>query len=203
MTTATTTPLVRAAEPADIDELIRLRAYLLDGDGPDDDGRAGPGSGPGEQGRGAADRGGGSVPLPYTATGAAARAAWRAGYRAWLQEKLPHDAEVCVAVAPGPGRLRACALAVLDQRPPSPAYPSGRAAWMQTLVTDPRDRGQGLGTAVVDHLFDWARARGVDVAVMQSADGAVEFHRRAGWLPTGEGLYYQPVAPGRTEDRTP
>uniref|UniRef100_A0AAU2V0I1 GNAT family N-acetyltransferase n=1 Tax=Streptomyces sp. NBC_00003 TaxID=2903608 RepID=A0AAU2V0I1_9ACTN len=176
MTTAAT-PVVRRAEPADIDELVRLRAYLLDGeDGEDDNGTA---------------------VLPYTASTPQARAAWRTGYRAWLAEALPHDDDVCVAVAPGPGRLSACAIAVIDQRPPSPAYPSGRVVWMQSLITDPRDRGQGLGTTVIDHLFDWALTRGADVAVMQSASGAVDFHRRAGWLPTGEGLYHQPVTTKR------
>ncbi|WP_406505981.1 GNAT family N-acetyltransferase [Streptomyces sp. NBC_00212] len=173
MTTAAT-PVIRQAEPADIDELVRLRAYLLDGEEDDD-----------------------SAALPYTAATPEARAAWRAGYRAWLARALSDDADVCVAVAPGPGRLSACAIAVIDQRPPSPAYPSGRVVWMQSLVTDPRDRGKGLGTAVIDGLFDWALARGADVAVMQSAEGAVEYHRRAGWLPTGEGLYHQPVTTQR------
>ncbi|MFE4858814.1 GNAT family N-acetyltransferase [Streptomyces sp. NPDC056670] len=172
---------VRHAELSDIDELVRLRAYLLDG----------------EDHASSADGGAGAAALPYTAATPEARAAWRAGYRAWLARTLPHDPDVCVAVAPGPGRLRACAIAVIDRRPPSPAYPSGRVAWMQSLVTDPRDRGHGLGTAVIDHLFDCALTRGADVAVMQSASGAVDFHRRAGWLPTGEGLYHQPVTPNR------
>ncbi|KEF02662.1 MULTISPECIES: GNAT family N-acetyltransferase [Streptomyces] len=170
MTTATDT-VVRRAEPGDIDELIRLRAFLLDGDE--------------EQ-----------ASLPYIATTPEARRAWRAGYRAWLTEKVSHE-DVFVSVAAGPDRLRACAISVIDQRPPSPAQPNGRVAWMQTLVTDPRDRGQGLATAVIDRLFEWAVTRGADVAMMQSSSGAVEFHRRAGWQLSEEGLYHRPVTASR------
>ncbi|MCX5207359.1 GNAT family N-acetyltransferase [Streptomyces sp. NBC_00237] len=209
MTTTTAPPAVRHAEPADIDELIRLRAYLLDGKGAEDakgtEGAKGAEDTEGTEGAtNTVDAKGTAAPaaaLPYTASTPEARAAWRDGYRTWLTETLAHAHrrnDVCVAVAPGPdGRLSACAIAVIDLRPPSPAYPSGRVAWMQTLVTDPRDRGKGLGTAVVDHLFVWAHTRGADVAVMQSASGAVDFHRRAGWLPTGENLYHQPVTAQR------
>ncbi|WP_050507014.1 GNAT family N-acetyltransferase [Streptomyces rimosus] len=170
MTTATDT-VVRRAEPEDIDELIRLRAFLLDGDE--------------EQ-----------ASLPYIATTPEARRAWRAGYRAWLTKNVSHE-DVFVSVAAGPDRLRACALSVIDRRPPSPAQPNGRVAWMQTLVTDPRDRGQGLATAVIDRLFEWAAMRGADVATMQSSSGAVEFHRRAGWQLSEEGLYHRPVTTSR------
>ncbi|MFE2263181.1 GNAT family N-acetyltransferase [Streptomyces griseosporeus] len=161
--------LVRPATHADIDELIRLRAHLLE-----DTASAG---------------------LPYAATSAAERSAWRARYRAWLGERLGRDSAVRVAVVPGPRRLRACATAVIDQRAPSPACPGGLAGWIQSVVTDPRDRGQGLGAAVLDDLTTWLASRGVDEVVLQTTATAHGFYRRAGFLPTGEDLLHKPLRP--------
>ncbi|MEU6660865.1 GNAT family N-acetyltransferase [Streptomyces sp. NPDC046821] len=151
----------------DIEELIRLRAFLLESDA--------------------------TAGLPYAASSAQERVAWRAQYRTWLAERLGQDGDVRVAVAGGSGRLRACAVAIIDQRAPSPACPGGRAAWFQSVVTDPRDRGLGLGAAVLQHLTAWLRERGVDEAVLQTTAAAAGFYQRAGYLPTGEQLLFKPL----------
>ncbi|MET9070762.1 GNAT family N-acetyltransferase [Streptomyces sp. NPDC004232] len=158
---------VRPAGVGDIDELVRLRAYLLEDAG--------------------------SSGVPYAATSATASAAWRSSYRTWLAERLPRDPDLRAAVVDGPGRLRACAIAVVDQRAPSPVCPSGRAGWIQSVVTDPRDREQGLGAAVLDHLADWLRSRGADEIVLQTTARARDFYLRSGFLPTGEDLLYKPL----------
>ncbi|MFF5984799.1 GNAT family N-acetyltransferase [Streptomyces olindensis] len=178
---------VRGAVRGDIDELIRLRAHLLDGDG--------------------------ATGLPYAAADAAQRDAWRTAYRSWLADRLPGGSDdrpavgsapgragtgVRIAVVDGPGRLRACATAVLDQRAPSPACPGGLAGWIQSVVTDPRDRGQGLATAVLDDLTAWLRGRGADEVVLQTTSSAAPFYRRNSFLPTGEDLLHRPL---HTHDR--
>ncbi|MER5946699.1 GNAT family N-acetyltransferase [Streptomyces sp. NPDC001904] len=131
--------------------------------------------------------------LPYAASSDAARTAWREQYRSWLTSRLATESPVRVAVVDGPGRLSACALAIVDQRAPSPACPSGKAAWFQSVVTDPRDRGLGLGTAVLEHLASWLRERGVDEAVLQTTAEAEGFYQRAGYLPSGEQLLFRPL----------
>lgn len=158
---------VRTATPDDIDELIRLRAYLLE-DAP-------------------------STSLPYAVTSPHQSASWREAYRVWLGKHLRGDGPISVVVVPGEGRLRACATAVIDQRAPSPACLSGRAGWVQSVVTDPRDRGCGLGSAVLDHLTAWLRAQGVDEVVLQTTHAAADFYRRAGFLATGEDLLFKPL----------
>ncbi|CAM5349420.1 GNAT family N-acetyltransferase OS=Streptomyces rimosus subsp. rimosus (strain ATCC / DSM 40260/ JCM 4667 / NRRL 2234) OX=1265868 GN=SRIM_031380 PE=4 SV=1 [Streptomyces rimosus subsp. rimosus] len=52
---------------------------------------------------------------------------------------------------------------------------------------------------MIDRLFEWAVTRGAEglVAMMQSSSGAVEFHRRAGWQLSEEGLYHRPVTASR------
>ncbi|KUO00140.1 GNAT family N-acetyltransferase [Streptomyces resistomycificus] len=162
----TSTPVVRAAVPEDVDELIRLRALLLEDP---------------------------ASAAPYAAGTPEQSAAWRGRYRAWLADRLGTAADVRVAVVPGPGRLRACATAVVDQRAPSPACPSGRAGWLQSVVTDPRDRGRGLGAAVLDDLARWLQGQGADEIVLQTTPTATEFYRHRGFRPTGEDLLFKPL----------
>jgi GNAT superfamily N-acetyltransferase len=169
---------VRAAVAGDIDELIRLRAHLLEG--------------------------GAAAGLPYAATDAAQSAAWRAAYRSWLSERLgngPEDTGVRVAVVPGAGRLRACATAVVDRRAPSPACPSGLAGWIQSVVTDPRDRGQGLATAVLEHLLGWLRERGADEVVLRTTPAGASLYLRSGFRPSGEELLFTSLR--AAEEATP
>ncbi|MFD3424135.1 GNAT family N-acetyltransferase [Streptomyces decoyicus] len=167
-------PHVRSATPDDIDELLRLRAHLLEDAS--------------------------SVDLPYAVTSPHQSASWREAYRGWLGKHLCEDGPVSVVVVPGTGRLRACATAVIDQRAPSPACLSGRAGWVQSVVTDPRDRGCGLGTAVLHYLTAWLRARGVDEIVLQTTSAAADFYRRAGFLASGEDLLFKPL---RTAGKAP
>jgi GNAT superfamily N-acetyltransferase len=161
--------MVREATVEDIDELIRLRAHLLED-------TAAPG-------------------LPYVAASAGERSAWRANYRSWLSERLGRDPLVRVAVLPGHDRLQACATAIIDQRAPSVMCPSGRAGWIQSVVTDPEDRGQGLGAAVLADVTTWLKRQGVDEAVLQTTAAAHTFYLRSGFLPTGEDLLHKPLHP--------
>ncbi|WP_217242569.1 GNAT family N-acetyltransferase [Streptomyces sp. AC555_RSS877] len=159
-------PPVRAAVPKDIDELVRLRALLLE----DPESAA-----------------------PYAVDSPEQSAAWRSLYREWLAARLEGATHVRVAVVTGLDRLSACATAVVDERAPSPACPSGRAGWIQSVVTDPRDRGRGLGAAVLADLTEWLHRQGADEIVLQTTHTAAEFYHRCGFRPTGEDLLFKPL----------
>ncbi|MFE3853498.1 GNAT family N-acetyltransferase [Streptomyces griseorubiginosus] len=158
--------VVRPAGLADIEELVRLRAHLLDA--PDAD-------------------------LPYKAGGSAAREAWRRDYRAWLTAQLTEPEGIRVAVVPLPDGtgLAACATAIVDRRAPSPACPSGRAGWLQSVVVDPASRGQGLGARLLEHLHGWLAGQGVDEVLLQTTENATGFYRRLGFASSGEELLFR------------
>jgi GNAT superfamily N-acetyltransferase len=161
--------VVRPAGPADIEELVRLRAHLLDA--PDAD-------------------------LPYRAGSPAAKEAWRRDYRAWLAEQLTAADGIRVAVVPLPDGtgLAACATAIVDRRAPSPACPSGRAGWLQSVVVDPASRGQGLGARLLEHLHGWLAGQGVDEVLLQTTENATAFYRRLGFAPSGEELLFRTLS---------
>ncbi|MET9454502.1 GNAT family N-acetyltransferase [Streptomyces canus] len=162
--------VVRPAGPADIEELVRLRAHLLDA--PDTN-------------------------LPYKAGSPAARESWRRDYRAWLAEQLTHADDLRVAVVPLPDGtgLAACATAIVDRRAPSPACPSGRAGWLQSVVVDPASRGQGLGARLLEHLHGWLAGQGVDEVLLQTTENASGFYQKLGFAPSGEELLFRTLPP--------
>ena len=65
------------------------------------------------------------------------------------------DGSVFVAVVDGdePGRLAACGAGMVHRRIPGPGNPSGRFGYVQSMVTDERHRGRGLGRAVLEALM--------------------------------------------------
>lgn len=150
----------RPAAIADIEELVRLRTFLLStGDG------------------------------PYVARGPEEDEAWRHSYRGWLDRVLRwDDHRVHVAAIGSQGELAACAIAVIDDRAPTARCLNGRVGWVQTVVVDPALRHQGLGTRVMTYALDWLRANGASsVALQTTADGA-RLYRGLGFHPSDEDL---------------
>ncbi|MEE1753363.1 GNAT family N-acetyltransferase [Streptomyces sp. SP18CS02] len=150
----------RPATAADKDELVRLRAFLLStGDG------------------------------AYVARDPAEDAAWRHGYRVWLDRVLTRrDDRVHVAVIGGPARLDACAIAVVDDRAPTAHCPEGRAGWVQSVVVDPARRRQGLGSRVMAYTLAWLRAQGASPVALQTTGDGARLYRNLGFRSTGEDL---------------
>ncbi|MFI8438381.1 GNAT family N-acetyltransferase [Streptomyces sp. NPDC079020] len=154
-------PRPRSAGMGDIEELVRLRGYLL------------------SSGSGA-----------YAARTPVADALWKRAYRAWLSRVLAGDGGGTVQVSvigPAPALL-ACAVAVVDQRAPTAHCPSGRSGWVQTVVVDPAARRGGLGGLVMDHALGWLRGAGAEAVVLQTTDAGSPLYRKLGFRPSGEEL---------------
>jgi len=75
-----------------------------------------------------------------------------------------------------PGRLVACGVAVIVQRLGGPRNPEGRYGQVQSMVTEPAFRRQGLARSILAALLAWFEQRGVV---------AVDLHAS----PMGEALY--------------
>jgi len=72
---------------------------------------------------------------------------------------------------------------------------SDREAWLQGMRVDPDYRGRGVGSLLVEHLFDWARSEGATVArnmVFSWNQAGLGQSRATGFEPTTEFRWLQP-----------
>lgn len=154
-----TDAILRPAILADIDELVRLRKFLLsDGTG------------------------------HYVARTPDQDAAWQAAYRAWLRARLPATATAAVIACGFEGHdgLVGCAIAVIDDRAPTAECLNGKVGWLQTVVVDPAYRGRGLGAAIVEYALAWLRDRDVRQVTLQTTPAAQSLYRSRGFRHCGE-----------------
>ena len=69
-----------------------------------------------------------------------------------------------------------------------PNHPEG-AAYLLSMWVAPEARRQGIGSALVDAIVQWARSQGVTrllLDVSESNESAIAFYTRTGFVPTGE-----------------
>jgi GNAT superfamily N-acetyltransferase len=60
----------------------------------------------------------------------------------------------------------------------------GRAAWLEDMVVDPDWRGQGVGSLLLSHAIEEAKAAGclrLCLLTDQTNESAMRFYRRAGF----------------------
>ncbi|WP_256393341.1 GNAT family N-acetyltransferase [Natronoarchaeum rubrum] len=72
---------------------------------------------------------------------------------------------------------------------------SDREAWLQGMRVDPDHRGRGVGSLLVEHLFDWARSEGATVArnmVFSWNQAGLGQSRATGFEPTTEFRWLEP-----------
>jgi len=80
---------------------------------------------------------------------------------------------------------------------------AGQVALLDELYVVPPLRGQGIGSAIIDHLLSLARARSVELVEINVDEGDVDaqrFYERHGFSPTEPGsterafYYFQELA---------
>jgi ribosomal protein S18 acetylase RimI-like enzyme len=99
-------------------------------------------------------------------------------YEEWLAEP---DAFVCVARTERP-----IGYALVNMRAPEETWAVDRIAELETLAVLPEHRGDGVGRALLDAVFDRLRELGVRhwaVGVIASNADAIRFYERLDLLP--------------------
>ncbi|HLM65703.1 MAG TPA: GNAT family N-acetyltransferase [Acidimicrobiales bacterium] len=144
-------PPVRLATPADVDELVRLRAVMM-----------------------------AAVGVPYDQVGSRAgwRANYAAALHEDMASDMSAafvaDEPAAPHAAAGPGgHLVACGVVTRWRSIPGPGTPNGWRGYIASMVTEPAWQGRGLARAVLGELMAWCRERGISrMALHASPDGA-------------------------------
>lgn len=93
-----------------------------------------------------------------------------------------------VVDAPDGEGAAAVGTAELQQRLPGPDNPSGIVGYVGTMSTVERWQRRGIGRAVLDHLVDELRARGVTRIELHATPVAESLYREAGFAERPGGL---------------
>jgi len=152
---------VRYATHEDIEWLIDLRSFLLDG-----------------------------TSAIYASRSRKDSERWRTAYKHWLTEHLGvHDSvQVLVAEHRETRQVAGCATGIIDLRAPTAANANGLSGWIQSVVVDPQWRAHGIATQLINHLLRWFGNRDVATVALQTTAGASGLYERLGFCPTDESL---------------
>ena len=150
--------IVRRATPADIPEIVRLKALLMETGWPwpvavseDEDWR-----------RRCAE--------------AAAVLLARDTYACFVVDVDPLAGEG--------GSLAGCVSVAVEQHLPGPRG-RGLSAYLSDMSTDVPHRGRGIGTALLDHALAWAREQGAGRIELHSTESGRRVYERAGFEADG------------------
>lgn len=144
-------PAVRLATPADVDELVRLRALMLEA-------VVGP-LGP-------------VRPAPWE------RACVDVLRRGIADETLAAAVAEDPADA---AHLVASGVVAVEQRLPSPRNPTGRVGWVNSMVTEEPWRRRGLARGVATMLLAWCTARDIVTVGLHATDEGTPLYEELGF----------------------
>ena len=106
---------------------------------------------------------------------------WRGAARRALTDGLAQG-RLTVHVAEQDGRVVACAVALLQERLPTPGTPTGTYGWLEQVATLPGARGAGRARACVLSCLDWLREQGVREVQMQATRAGEPLYRELGFV---------------------
>jgi GNAT superfamily N-acetyltransferase len=110
----------------------------------------------------------------------------RADAETQLQENLNRDCLPITWVARSGGTIIGTGSLDLSDLP-LPAY-SHLSPWLASLYVVPSARGQGVGSALVNHLVDFARAHAI-ATVHLWTPGSTALYDKSGWKPFATAVY--------------
>lgn len=157
--------LIQQAEICQIDDLIRLRAYLLEK----------PSS------------------TSYACRTQEERHIWREQYRQWLYDVLEYDADIRVFVALVSKKVIGCSTGIIDRRAPARDCISGYSGWVQSVVVAPSFRRQGVAASLLTSLTEWFSERNVSKILLESTPGSETFYLSQGFSPELETLFIREI----------
>lgn len=108
---------------------------------------------------------------------------WRANAEVDARARLGEDDVVAFVFdhPSEPGRLVASGAATIARRLPGPLNPTGRAAYVQWMSTEPDFQRRGLGRAILRALIGWLAARDVVVVDLHATSAGEPLYRSEGF----------------------
>lgn len=157
--------LVEVAEKKHIDELIQLRACLLEP----------------------------LSTASYVCRTEEERHSWRRLYRCWLHDVLEQDLGIRIYVGTNGHKVIGCSTGIIDRRAPARNCISGYSGWIQSVVVADSFRRQGVAASLLKSLTDWFAEKNVSKILLESTEGSEDFYISQGFIPEQETLFIREV----------
>ncbi|HBC0022776.1 TPA: GNAT family N-acetyltransferase [Enterobacter hormaechei subsp. steigerwaltii] len=157
------TYLVSPATEKDIEDLVALRSYILDG---------------GSNGS-------------YVSHNVEDSIQWRIAYRKWLNQVLETDDNIRVLIAKNDGVAVGCATGIIDRRAPARDCIFGFSGWVQSVVVVPPWRHHGIARQLMLNLFDWFTSKRVPKIVLEATHEAESFYESLEFIRSPENLFFR------------
>lgn len=118
---------------------------------------------------------------------------WRRAYADWLHQALTRDdaeSMVCIARLSHGNAPVGSAIGLVNRRVPGVHCPTGRVGWIQTVVVSAENRGQGIGSMMIETLLSWFHAQEIGEVTLETTPSARSVYNGLGFEPSGEELLY-------------
>ncbi|MEF2482859.1 GNAT family N-acetyltransferase [Vibrio mimicus] len=154
---------VSPATEEDIEELVVLRAYILDS---------------GSNGS-------------YVSQDPEDSKQWRIAYKRWLCQILETDDNIRVLIAKIDGMIVGCATGIIDRRAPARDCITGLSGWIQSVAVTPSWRRHGVARQLMLELIRWFKSKGISKIVLESTHGSESFYENLDFIRSSETLLYR------------
>ncbi len=74
---------------------------------------------------------------------------------------------------------------------PSPFDLSGRFGYVTNVYTRPEHRNQGVGSALLERVLEWARQEDLETLIVWPSEASIPFYKRAGFTSRNDVLELQ------------
>ena len=104
---------------------------------------------------------------------------------AQLPEYFKHhlSRDCCVYVAEDDGRIRACAILCIQEKPANPYFPTGRIGEVLGVYTEPEYRGNRIATWLMKLLLVDSMRKKLDTVRLGATEQGMHVYQRLGFKP--------------------
>ncbi len=102
--------------------------------------------------------------------------------RAYYEAALPAGRHIACFASLN-GEIIGCGGLCLEEEMPSPDNPGGHCAYLMNIYCRPPYRKQGVGSAIVTHLVDEAKARSITKIYLETSPEGRRLYQGNGFVP--------------------
>lgn len=107
-------------------------------------------------------------------------------FHRWARSRMKTKRLVAWLAEKRDGTVVGCGCVWLQPVHPNPQRKRNHRPYLLSMYTEPKSRGRGVATKIVQAAMDWSRMQGYQTLALHSSDIGRGVYRRLGFKPTSE-----------------